>query len=54
MVEGFTKKYHIKKLVYYEECPHMEAAIMREKQLKGGDRNTKIQLIESNNINWND
>ena len=52
--EGFTKKYQIHKLVYYEQCPSMEAAIFREKQIKGGSRKKKIILIEKNNPQWND
>ena len=52
--EGFTKKYQIHKLVYYEQCPSVEAAIFREKQIKGGSRKKKIILIEKNNPQWND
>lgn len=52
--DGFTKKYHIKKLVYYEEHSNMESAILKEKQLKWGNRKKKINLIESINKNWND
>lgn len=54
MVDGFTKKYFVKKLVYYEECPTIESAILREKQLKWGSRKSKIELIESINKTWKD
>ncbi len=54
MVDGFTKKYFVKKLVYYEECPTIESAILREKQLKWGSRKSKIELIESINKAWKD
>jgi len=53
-VEGFTKKYHIHMLVYYEQHDTMEAAIMREKQLKKWNRDWKIKLIEESNPNWQD
>lgn len=54
IADSFTKKYHIKKLVYYEECPSMESAIFREKQLKWGNRQKKIALILLINKDWND
>ena len=53
-VAGFTQKYNVTKLVYYEETNDVNAAISREKQLKGWLRNKKIQLIESLNPQWND
>ncbi|MGA1861994.1 GIY-YIG nuclease family protein [Deferribacter thermophilus] len=53
-VEGFTKKYNVKKLVYYEVFSDIEEAIKREKQIKGGSRAKKIALIESINPNWED
>jgi len=53
-VDWFTKKYFVKKLVYYEECPSIESAILREKQLKWGSRQKKIELIEFKNKDWND
>lgn len=53
-VEGFTKKYNLDRLVYYEVCPSMESAIIREKQLKTGSRKKKIKLIEENNHEWKD
>ena len=52
--EGFSKKYGLKKLVYFESFEVVENAIKREKQLKAGKRATKIQLIEKDNPNWDD
>jgi len=54
MVEGFTKKYNIMKLVYFEETSDVQAAIEREKQIKGWLRSKKIALIESKNPEWKD
>ena len=54
VVEGFTKKYNIVKLVYYEVCEDIENAILREKQIKAGSRQKKIRLIESTNREWHD
>ena len=54
LVEGFTKKYNITKLVYYEISEDVRGAIMREKQIKGGSRANKIKLIESVNKEWED
>ena len=54
LISGFTEKYNITKLVYFEEISDVEAAIKREKQLKGWIRKKKISLIESENPNWND
>jgi len=54
MIDGFTKKYHIAKLVYYEETNDIQVAISREKQIKGWLRGKKIALIESVNPKWND
>ena len=53
-INWFTKKYHTKKLVYYEECPSVESAILREKQLKWGNRKKKVELIQSINKNRDD
>ena len=53
-VDGFTKKYSVDKLGYYEITENIESAILREKQLKAGNRQKKIKLIESINPNWND
>ena len=52
LVEGFTKKYRVHRLVYYETHPTMDAAIQREKQLKEWRRLWKIRLIESMNPEW--
>jgi putative endonuclease len=54
MIDGFTKKYNITKLVYYEETNDIQVAISREKQIKGWLRCKKIALIESVNPKWND
>jgi len=53
-VEGFTKKYNLTKLVYFEHYATAAAAIAREKQLKGWLRKRKIELIEAENPNWLD
>ena len=52
--DGFTSKYEINKLVYYEEYQWVHDAIAREKQLKGGSRQKKIDLIVAENPGWND
>jgi putative endonuclease len=54
MVEGFTKKYNVKNLVYYEYTNDVKSAILREKQLKKWNRNWKIELVESMNPEWHD
>ena len=51
---GFTKKYNIDKLVYYEQTTNIVIAIEREKQLKKWRRKKKIGLIEENNPGWDD
>ena len=53
-VEGFTKRYHLKKLVYFEEHPDAASAITREKQMKEWKRRWKVDLIEKNNPDWVD
>ena len=53
-LDGFTKKYHLHKLVYFEEYSEVNDAIAREKQLKGWVRAKKNWLIESQNPNWED
>lgn len=53
-IEGFTKKYHCKILVWYEQHKIMESAILREKQIKAGSRNKKLLLINKINPNWLD
>ena len=47
--DGFTKKYNVTKLVYYEAYDRIEDAILREKQIKGGSRAKKMKLIASMN-----
>ena len=54
LAEAFTKRYNIIKLVYYEVFDDSENAISREKQIKGGSRQKKIDLIESINRKWED
>lgn len=51
---GFSSKYNCRILVYYEMYECMEHAILREKQIKGGSRKKKIELIEHLNPNWED
>ena len=53
-VDGFTKKYGCKLLVFYEIYENMEAAIMREKQIQSWSRKKKLALIELMNIGWRD
>lgn len=53
-VPGFTSKYKLDKLVYFEEFNDIRFAIEREKQIKGGSRVNKIALIESINPEWKD
>ena len=53
-VEGFTKKYGVDKLGYYEIYEDIEKAIEREKKLKNSSRRKKLELIETNNPNWVD
>ena len=50
----FTSKYRVTKLVYYEEWADPRSAIEREKQIKGGSRQKKIDLINGMNPEWND
>jgi putative endonuclease len=54
LVEGFTKKYNVSKLVYYQVCEDIYGAISREKQIKAGSRKKKIELINSMNEEWKD
>jgi len=54
LAEGFTKKYNITKLVYYEIFEDIKDAIEREKIIKGGSRAKKIDLIKSMNSEWGD
>lgn len=54
LADGFTKKYNVKKLVYYEITDDIEGAITREKQIKAGSRKKKIDLIKSMNPTFKD
>jgi len=54
MIEGFTKKYNVNKLVYYEVFDDIEGAITREKQIKAGSRQKKLELIRSMNPEYRD
>ena len=54
LVGGFTKKYNVTKLVYYEIVEDVESAILREKQIKSGSRRKKIELITGVNKEWRD
>jgi putative endonuclease len=54
LIGGFTSRYNVTKMVYYEEYETMPEAIAREKQIKGGSRQKKIDLINSKNPEWKD
>ena len=54
LVDGFTKKYNVSKLVYFETTTDVYAAISREKQLKNWSRKKKNQLVEKINPDWNE
>jgi len=54
LIDGFTKKYNITKLVYYESFDNPSDAIKREKQIKAGSRKKKIELINNFNPEWKD
>lgn len=54
LAEGFTKKYHVHKLVYFEATTDVRAAIAREKQIKGWTRKKKDALVQSGNPEWED
>lgn len=54
LTPGFTSKYRIDRLVYFETTPNSRAAIEREKQIKGWSRKKKIRLIEETNLGWID
>ena len=54
LVDGFTKKYKVTKLVYYEIFQDPENAIIREKQIKMGSRQNKIDLVNQMNKGWRD
>jgi len=54
VIKGFTRQYRCHNLVYYELYDDMSEAISREKQIKGGSREKKLNLIEDINPNWSD
>ena len=54
VVEGFTKKYSVHTLVWYELHESMESAIQREKAIKNWKRDWKIRMIEEQNLDWHD
>lgn len=54
LVKGFTQKYNVDRLVYYEACTNIVDAIRREKQLKGWTRKRKDALINTLNPQWDD
>ena len=54
LVDGFTKKYNVNRLVYYESHPTLTSVVKRERQLKNWHRQWKINLIESVNKDWED
>ena len=54
LVEGFTNRYHIEKLVHYEIADNAKSAISREKQIKKWLRRKKVELIQANNPDWRD
>ncbi|MFA6215638.1 MAG: GIY-YIG nuclease family protein [Patescibacteria group bacterium] len=54
LIEGFTSKYNANKLVYFEETDDIGEAIKREKQIEGGSRQDKINLINVGNPKWED
>ena len=54
IIDGFTKKYHVHKLVYFEQYKYIDDAIRREKQLKGLLRSKKNALVVAENPNWDD
>jgi putative endonuclease len=52
--DGFTARYNVNQIVYYEVLPYLNMAIARERQLKGWSRAKKIKLIETMNLHWDD
>jgi putative endonuclease len=54
LVPGFTSRYNLTRVVYFEEFVYPDAAINREKEIKGWRRSKKIRLIESTNSHWDD
>jgi putative endonuclease len=54
LISGFTSRYSVNRLVYYESTTHIRAAIERERQIKSWRRERKLRLIESSNAGWLD
>ncbi|MBU0612401.1 GIY-YIG nuclease family protein [Patescibacteria group bacterium] len=54
VIGGFTRKYKVHRLAYFEETENIESALQREKQMKKWNRKWKIELIEKDNPNWKD
>lgn len=54
LIEGFTKDYGVKRLVWFEPHDSMDSAILREKRIKKWNRQWKIDLIEAGNPDWDD
>ena len=54
LVDGFTKRYNVNRLVYYEQSDSKEGALIREKQIKEWHRKWKLELIEKTNPEWKD
>jgi len=54
VVESFTRRYNVKKLVYFETTENVDSAILREKQIKAGSRKKKMELVDSVNPHWKD
>ena len=54
LIQGFTQKYNIHMLVYFDETNNIDAALLREKQLKKWNRKWKLELIEKENPHWKD
>jgi len=54
LVGSFTQRYNATKLVFFEMCTEIEAAITREKQIKAGSRQDKVELVNSMNPEWRD
>lgn len=54
VTKGFTNKYHVEKLIYYEVFEDSISAITREKQIKGGSRQKKVDLVRRLNLKWED
>lgn len=52
LIDGFTKKYNVSKLVYFESTTDVNSAISREKEIKGWRRSKKNQLVETSNPSW--